>query len=87
MWGNLVTWSSKKQGVVATCIAEAKFNTMVQEICESLWIPSNSQQAKGDMTVEVPLKLHCENKATISIAHNPVQHDRTEYIEIDCPFI
>lgn len=48
MWGNLVTWSSKKQGVVARCSAEAKFSTIDQEICESLWIPSSSQRAKGD---------------------------------------
>ena len=27
------------------------------------------------------------NKSTISIAHNPVQHDRTKHIEIDRHFI
>ena len=38
-----------------------------------------------------PLKgvcdLYCDNKATISIYGNPVQHDRTKHVEIDRHFI
>ena len=33
------------------------------------------------------MKLYCDNKATISIAHNPVQHDKTKHIEIERHFI
>ena len=33
------------------------------------------------------MKLYCDNKSAISIAHNPVQHDRTRHIEIDKHFI
>ena len=34
-----------------------------------------------------PIKLYCDNKSTISIAHNPIQHDKTKHIEIDRYFI
>ena len=34
-----------------------------------------------------PMKLYCDNKSTINIVHNPVQHDRTKHIEIDRHFI
>lgn len=32
---------------------------------------------------KTPLRVYCDNKAASSIAHNPVLHDRTKYIEID----
>ncbi|RVW46182.1 hypothetical protein CK203_076168 [Vitis vinifera] len=30
-----------------------------------------------------PMKLYCDNKSAINVAHNPIQHDRTKHIEID----
>jgi len=32
------------------------------------------------------MRLYCDNKAAISIAHNLVQHDRTKHVEIDRHF-
>ncbi|PNX88803.1 pentatricopeptide repeat-containing protein mitochondrial-like, partial [Trifolium pratense] len=33
------------------------------------------------------MNLFCDNKAAISIAQNPVQHDRTKHVEVDRHFI
>lgn len=33
------------------------------------------------------MKLFCDNKSTINIAYNRVQHDRIKHIEIDQHFI
>ncbi|KAA0055541.1 Cysteine-rich RLK (RECEPTOR-like protein kinase) 8 [Cucumis melo var. makuwa] len=85
VWGNLVTWRSKKQSVVARSSVEAEYRAMSLGICEEIWLQkvlSNLHQE-----CETPLKLFCDNKAAINIANNPVQHDRTKHIEIDRHFI
>ncbi|KAL0560812.1 hypothetical protein IC582_001226 [Cucumis melo] len=85
VWDNLVTWRSKKQSVVARSSAEAEYRAMSFGICEEIWF----EKVLSDLhqECETPLKLFCDNKATISIANNPVQHARTKHVEIDRHFI
>ncbi|CAL5358524.1 unnamed protein product [Camellia sinensis] len=83
--GNLVTWRSKKQNVVARSSAEAEFRAMAQGVCELLWIRLLLRDLGINHTDS--MRLYCDNKAAINIAHNPVQHDRTKHVEIDRHFI
>ena len=83
--GNLVTWRSKKQSVVARSSAEAEYRAMAQGICELLWLQKLLEELR--LSERSKLTLYCDNKAAISITHNPVQHDRTKHIEIDRHFI
>ena len=75
--GNLVSWRSKKQNVVARSSAEAKFRAMTAGVCELLWVKIILEDLKVQWSK--PMKLYCDNKSTINIAHNPVQHDRTKH--------
>ena len=79
--GNLVTWRNKKQSVVARSSAEAEFKAMAQGICELIWVKTLLKELRVAQTNT--MKLYCDNKAAINIAHNPVQHDRTKPVEID----
>ncbi|TYK16314.1 putative mitochondrial protein [Cucumis melo var. makuwa] len=74
-----------KQNVVARSNAETEYRAMSLGICEKIWL----QKVLFDFhqECETPLKLFCDNKATISIANNPVQHDRTKHVKIDQHFI
>ncbi|WKA00244.1 hypothetical protein VitviT2T_018623 [Vitis vinifera] len=83
--GNLVTWKSKKQNVVARLSAEAKFRGMNLGLCEALWLRLLLQDL-GYLSRQ-PIRLFCDNKAACDIAHNPVQHDRTKHVEVDRFFI
>lgn len=38
VWGNIVTWRSKKQSVVARSSEEAEFKAMTRGICEWIWM-------------------------------------------------
>ena len=33
------------------------------------------------------MRLYCDYKLVINIAHNPIQHDRTKHVEVDKHFI
>ena len=83
--GNLITWKSKKQKVVALSSAEAEFRGISKGLCELFWLRSLMSEIGYHPNVE--MSLYCDNRAAIQIAQNPVQHDRTKHVEIDRHFI
>ena len=83
--GNLVTWHSKKQNVMIKSSAEVEFRAIVHGICEALWIKRLLEELK--IINLLPMRLYCDNKVAIAIAHNPVLHDRTKHVEVDKHFI
>lgn len=78
---NPVTWRSKKQSVVARSSAEAEFRAMADGVCELPWIKNILDDPK--IKWDGPMRLYCDDKSAISIAHNPVQHGRIKHIKID----
>nr|KYP62035.1 Copia protein [Cajanus cajan] len=85
VWGNLVTWRSKKQPVVARSSAKAEYIAMAQGICEGIWLKRMLDEIR--IPINYTMRILCDNKDTISIAKNPVHHDRTKHMEIDRHFI
>lgn len=81
VWGNLVTWRSKKQAVVARSSAEAELRLVAHGICEALWLKMLLEELK--MIVATQLKIFCDNKAAINISHNVLHHDQTKHVEVD----
>jgi ATP sulfurylase len=71
--------------VVTRSSAVAEFRAMAQGVCEILWLKILLKELGFDS--KDLMRLYCDNKAAISIAHNPVQHDRTKHVEIDRHFI
>ncbi|XP_015170070.1 uncharacterized protein [Solanum tuberosum] len=82
---SLVSWKSKKQNTVSRSSAEAEYRSMATTVAELVWLQGLLQELGAQ--VELPMELHCDNKAAIQIASNPMYHERTKHIEIDCHFI
>jgi hypothetical protein len=83
--GNLATWKSKKQNVVARSSAETEYRVMASSASELILI----KQLLADMDIETQnlMKIFCDNQAAIHIASNPIFHERTKHIEVDYHFI
>ncbi|CAM8888862.1 unnamed protein product [Rhodiola kirilowii] len=82
---SLVSWKSKKQPIVSRSSAESEYRSMASTCSEILWL----LRLLADMGASIPkpVTLHCDNQAAIHIAKNPVFHERTKHIELDCHFI
>jgi len=66
-------------------ISESRIRAMVNTCLEIVWLRYLLQDLK--VTCNLPDQLFCDNQAALHIAANPVFHERTKHIEIDCHIV
>ncbi|CAL1413264.1 unnamed protein product [Linum trigynum] len=81
----IVTWKSKKQKTVSRSSSEVEYRALASLSCEVEWLI----RLFKDFGVEHPqaVKVFCDNQSAIHIAENPVFHERTKHIDVDCHVI
>ncbi|CAM8908570.1 unnamed protein product [Rhodiola kirilowii] len=81
----VVSWSSKKQQVVALSTAEAEYIVVTTAAYQAVWLRRILEDLKHKQ--EGPTKIMCDNKSAIALAKNPVFHDRSKHIGIRYHYI
>jgi hypothetical protein len=81
---SLVSWSSKKQNLVALSTAEAEYIAAGHCCTQLLWMRQTLRDYGYNFS-KVPLL--CDNESAIRMADNPVEHSRTKHIAIRYHFL
>jgi hypothetical protein len=82
---SLVSWTAKKQSVVARSSTEAEYRAMAVATADLFWL----RMLFKDLCIPLfctPI-LWCDNIGALALASNPVYHARTKHIEVDYHFI
>ena len=82
---SLLSWKSKKQATVSKSSTEAEYRAMSSTCAEIVWLCR--LLSDFDINFKSPTPLFCDNESAAKIACNPVFHERTKHIEVDCHFV
>lgn len=84
LFGNSpVSWKSKKQSTISKSSAESEYRAMASAAAEVTWVRLLEELGVSNLK---PVTLNCDNQSALHIAKNPVFHERTKHIELDCHF-
>lgn len=80
-----ISWKTKKHNIVSRSSAEAEYRSMATTICEIIWL--RILLIDMGLNIDQPTVLYCDNQAAIHIFANPLCHELTKHIKIDCHFV
>lgn len=81
----VISWSSKKQQVVALSTAEAEYISVTNGACHAVWLRRMLKELKHGQ--KTPTTILCDNKSAIALTNNPVFHGRSKHIDIKYHYV
>jgi hypothetical protein len=80
-----VSWSSKKQHTITLSTTKVGYQAASTAVQEAIWLCHMLEDIHCKQTG--PTILWCDNQSVLKMVKNPVFHERTKHIEIDCHFV
>jgi hypothetical protein len=85
--GGVISWSSKKQPLVALSSTEAKYIAGAHAAKEAIWLQDLVSKIWKDKATDAPITLYIDNQSAIAIAKNPEFYDHTKHIKVRHHFL
>jgi Reverse transcriptase (RNA-dependent DNA polymerase) len=83
--GDPVSWSSKKQRVVALSTCEAELYAEAAAIQEVLWLRGLMEEL--GLFTRTGSTVYGDNQSAIAVSHNGVRSDRTKHVDVKYHFV
>jgi hypothetical protein len=84
-YGNLISWSSKKQSIVSCSSAETNYHSLVITTIDIAWLVQLLQDLR--VTLLASPRIICDNQSAIFMTVNLVTHPQSKHIAIDYHFV
>ncbi|XP_069150450.1 uncharacterized protein [Solanum lycopersicum] len=78
----LVTLAKNKKVIVSRSSAKAEYRAIASIVAEVVWTVGLFQEL--GVAISPPVPIYSDSTSSLQIATNPVFHERTKYINIDC---
>ena len=82
---SLISWKCKKQDKVFKSSTKAEYRAMLAACSEIVWLWGLLSGLGFPQSLPTP--LNADNTSAIRITANPVFHEHTKHIDVDCHFI
>ncbi|CAJ2666097.1 unnamed protein product [Trifolium pratense] len=82
---SMISWHAKKQHTVAQSSSKAEYRALSFAACELQWLAYLLENLRV-LCIKPPV-LYCDNQSALHIAANPVFHERTKHLEVNCHFV
>ena len=77
-----VSWSSRKQNLVATSTCNSEYIALSEAACEVIWLQKLLKFINLPHLTYQPAQMYSDNTGAIALCYNPCHHRRSKHIEI-----
>lgn len=85
VFGNAISWTSRKQSTVALSSTEAEYLALAEAICEEKWIRGMLKEL--GMESENPTTIYEDNQSCIAVAESSHENKRLKHVDVKFNFI
>jgi hypothetical protein len=80
--GGAISWSSFKQTVMTSSTIYAEFVACYEVVGQAIWLKKFVAGLRVVDSIEIPLKLYCDNEPAVLYAHNNKKTKAVKHINI-----